>query len=174
MRRAMGCNDYHFLSRWRVEGTIAEVAAISRDIADVLRWWPAVYLGLQQVEPGDENRVGLVVKLFTRGWLPYRLRWYARVVEVDYPRRFVIEAWGDLVGRGVCTLEQKGAWTVVTYDWRVRAEKPLLRALSCLLRPLFALNHRWAMATGERSLQREVARRHAAQLEEAGSQSPIH
>jgi len=50
----------------------------------------------------------------------------------------------------------------LTYDWRIRAEKPLLRWLSPLLKPLFAANHRWAMAQGERSLARELARRAAA------------
>ncbi|MDA0256552.1 MAG: hypothetical protein O3C25_02265 [Chloroflexi bacterium] len=48
---------------------------------------------------------------------------------------------------------------LLSYDWRVRAEKLLLRRLSWLLRPLFAWNHRWAMAQGERSLRRELERR---------------
>ena len=50
----------------------------------------------------------------------------------------------------------------ITYDWRLRAEKPLLRNLSFLLKPLFEANHRWAMAQGEESLKLELARRRAA------------
>ena len=34
----------------------------------------------------------------------------------------------------------------IVYDWRVRAAKPLLQQLSWLLKPVFAANHRWAMA----------------------------
>ena len=49
----------------------------------------------------------------------------------------------------------------ITYDWRLRAEKPLLRRLSFLLKPLFASNHRWAMAQGEQSLRLELLRRRA-------------
>ena len=49
----------------------------------------------------------------------------------------------------------------ITYDWRIRAEKPLLQTLSPLLRPLFEANHRWAMAQGEASLTLELARRRA-------------
>jgi hypothetical protein len=49
----------------------------------------------------------------------------------------------------------------MTYDWRLRAEKPLLRNLSFLLKPLFEANHRWAMARGEESLKLELARRRA-------------
>src|SRR5207249_4543352 len=54
-----------------------------------------------------------------------------------------------------------GSVVDITYDWRLRAEKPLLRNLSFLLKPLFEANHRWAMAQGEESLKLELARRRA-------------
>jgi hypothetical protein len=44
----------------------------------------------------------------------------------------------------------------------VRADKPLLRYGSWFVKPIFAANHRWAMARGEESLKRELERRHAA------------
>lgn len=50
----------------------------------------------------------------------------------------------------------------ITYDWRIRADKPLLRYLSFAMRPIFAANHRWAMAKGEESLRLELAQRRAA------------
>ena len=55
----------------------------------------------------------------------------------------------------------------ITYDWRVMADKPLLRRLSFLLKPLFSANHGWAMARGEESLKLEMARRRAASPEDA-------
>jgi len=54
----------------------------------------------------------------------------------------------------------------VTYDWKIKAEKPLLRYFSFIMKPIFSANHHWAMAKGEESLQRELARRHAANQEE--------
>lgn len=54
-----------------------------------------------------------------------------------------------------------GELVKVTYDWRVRARKPLLRSLSWLLKPPFAANHRWAMARGAESLALELRRRRA-------------
>jgi len=48
---------------------------------------------------------------------------------------------------------------VITYEWQVGASKPLLRRLTWLLRPVFAANHRWAMARGEESLRLELRRR---------------
>ena len=45
----------------------------------------------------------------------------------------------------------------MTYDWKIRADKPLLRYLSFLLKPIFSANHRWAMAQGEKALRAELA-----------------
>ena len=52
-----------------------------------------------------------------------------------------------------------GPEVVITYDWQVSASKPLLRKLTWLLRPIFAVNHRWAIARGEESLRLELRHR---------------
>ena len=154
-------NDYHFTTHWRFAGTCGEVADILGDSSDLPRWWPAVYLRVEELEPPGPHCVGLRVRLLTKGWLPYTLTWDLVVVESRYPESITIDAAGDFVGRGVWTFEQDGAFVNVTYDWRIRAEKPLLRTLSPVLRPAFAANHRWAMAQGEESLALELLRRRA-------------
>jgi hypothetical protein len=125
-----------------------------------------VYLNAEELEPGDAEGVGRVISLYTKGWLPYTLRWQFRVTESRFPYGFTLEAWGDFDGRGIWTLEQDGPWVDVTYDWKIRAEKPLLRYFSFIMKPIFGANHRWAMAQGEASLKLELARRHAATAEE--------
>src|SRR5438128_7852689 len=158
----MSDNQYHFISNWRVEGTCGEVADVLGDPLALARWWPSVYLGVWEVRPpasGVAHGVGRRVKLHTKGWLPYTLRWQFEVVESRYPHGFALVAAGDFDGRGVWTFEPDGPFVNVTYDWRLRAEKPLLRTLSFLLKPLFEANHRWAMAQGEESLKLELARR---------------
>jgi hypothetical protein len=122
------------------------------------RWWPSVYLDVKVLEPGDKDGIGKVVSLHTKGWLPYTLRWQFRVTESRYPHGFSLEAWGDFNGRGIWTLEQDGPNVNVTYDWKIRADKPLLSALSFLFKPIFSANHRWAMTRGEESLKIELAR----------------
>ena len=156
-----GSNEYHFVTRWRVEGTADEVAGVLRDAESLGRWWPSVYLDVRVLEPGDEAGVGKVVALHTKGWLPYTLRWQFRVTESDFPRGFALEASGDFEGCGRWTFEQRGAHVDVTYDWRVRADKPILRTLSFILKPVFSANHHWAMRRGEESLRLELARRRA-------------
>ncbi|MGZ3610536.1 MAG: SRPBCC family protein, partial [Ktedonobacteraceae bacterium] len=54
----------------------------------------------------------------------------------------------------------------ITYDWKIKAEKPLLRYFSFIMKPFFSANHRWAMAKGEESLKLELARHHAVNKEE--------
>ena len=158
----MPAPEYRFRSEWRVAGTVEEVAAVLSEVRELGRWWPSVYLEVEELSRGDESGVGRRARLHTKGWLPYTLDWELEVVESRHPKGFTIEAKGDLAGRGVWTLESAGAWTLVAYDWVVRAEKPLLRALSLLLRPVLAANHRWAMRKGEESLALELARRRAA------------
>jgi hypothetical protein len=159
-------NEYHFITRWTLEGAIEEIADILNDAPGLVRWWPSVYLDVQRLEAGDERGVGSVISLYTKGWLPYTLRWQFRITEQRYPHGFTLEAWGDFVGRGIWTLEQRDSVVDVTYDWKIRADKPLLRYFSFLMKPIFAANHRWAMARGEESLRLELARRHAATPEE--------
>jgi hypothetical protein len=155
-------NQYHFISRWRVEGTCGEVADVLGDPLGLPRWWPSVYLDVWELRPPDQNRVGGRVKLHTKGWLPYTLRWQSEVIESRYPNGFTLVATGDFDGRGVWTFAQNGDHVDITYDWRLRADKPLLRDLSFLLKPVFEANHRWAMARGEESLKLELDRRRAA------------
>ena len=154
-------NEYHFVTTWRVQGTTGEVADVLRNPLDLARWWPAVYLAVKELEPPDEQGLNQRVRLHTKGWLPYTLRWDLRVTSSRYPEHFAIEATGDFVGHGVWTFTQDGGFVNATYDWRIRAEKPLLKVLEPLMRPLLEANHRWAMKQGEESLKLELLRRRA-------------
>ena len=129
--------------------------------AALVRWWPAVYLDVQEVTPGARDGCDKVINLYTKGWLPYTLRWRFQVTKVDWPYRFELTASGDFVGRGISSLAQDDEWVNVRYDWRIHADKPLLYWLSPLLKPIFSANHHWAMRQGERSLKLELARQQA-------------
>jgi Polyketide cyclase / dehydrase and lipid transport len=154
--------EYAFLTHWRVRATAQEVFDILSDPFGLARWWPEVYLEVKELEPGDE-KTGLrpLIGLHTKGRLPYTLRWNFRVVESTPPVGFKLVAHGDFEGTGAWTLRQDGDFVDVAYDWRIKAEKPLLRYGTFVLRPFFAANHRWAMARGEESLKRELERRRA-------------
>lgn len=165
----MASNDYHFVTTWRIAATATEITDVLADAPALARWWPSVYLDVREVTPGDERGLGKVVELWTKGFLPYALRWRFTVTESHPPAGFRLEATGDFVGRGIWTLDESaapgdpgGPLTIVTYDWLIVAEKGILKRLSLVMKPIFAANHRWCMARGEASLRLELARRHAA------------
>jgi hypothetical protein len=54
----------------------------------------------------------------------------------------------------------------VRFDWRVYADRPLLRALTPVLRPAFRWNHAWAIARAMEGLE-PYARSRAAAAEPA-------
>jgi len=153
---------YHFVTRWHMPATCEEVYDVLGDPMDLPRWWPDGYITVREVEPGEPGGVGRVIELLTKGYLPYRLRWSFRVTETDRPNGFALEAWGDFTGSGRWTFTPDGDGCAIIYDWKISADKPLLRSLSFILRPLFSWNHRWAMDRGEESLRRELVRRKQA------------
>jgi hypothetical protein len=153
-------NSYHFFTTWRVKGSQREIMEIIGDAAALTRWWPSVYLDVQILEPGDAEGLGRVISLYTKGWLPYTLRWTFRVSEIGQ-NGFRLDASGDFVGYGIWTFTTEGEIVRVDYEWKIEAEKPILKKLTFLLRPLFEMNHRWAMERGHESLIIELMRRHA-------------
>jgi hypothetical protein len=155
----MRSNDYHFVSRWCFQAKIEEIAAILEDVDSLSEWWPSVYLKVATLSDGAANGVGRRVDLLTKGRLPYKLRWQFTVVESRSPHGFSIQADGDFVGQGHWRLVQNGPLAEVEFDWRIRAEKPILKAFSWALKPLFAWNHRWAMERGQECLCAEIKRR---------------
>lgn len=158
----MDAFSYHFVTRWRVPGTPEQVYAILEDVPRVVRFWPQLYRSAVVTAPGDGIR-GKTVAVETKGFLPYVLRWNFRVTESHRPDGFSIQAWGDLTGNGCWVFMQEGAETVITYEWSVRAYKPLLRYFSFILRPLFALNHNWVMERGREGLLHELAAKSPAE-----------
>lgn len=153
-------SDYTFLTTWRLPDTACEEAyRVLEDVERLAEWWPSVYLDVQVREKGQPGGIGKLVALHTKGWLPYTLRWSFRVTAAEFPKGFALQASGDFVGTGVWAFRQDGADCVVTYDWRISAEKPLLRRLTWLLRGLFSANHEWAMRKGLESLKLELRRR---------------
>lgn len=154
--------SYSFTTRWEVDAPPEEVYRALGDIDRLAEWWPSVYLDVRVRERGAPSGVGMVVDLHTKGFLPYTLRWRLRVLETDEPRHMRLSAEGDLCGIGDWRLTRRpdGGCSSV-YDFQVEVDKPLLRWLSPILRPVFAANHRWAMAQGQRSLRLELRRRAA-------------
>jgi Polyketide cyclase / dehydrase and lipid transport len=154
-------SDYHFITEWRVEASCKEVYDIIADASSLSRWWPSVYLDVLQTSAGDKDSIGKRIYLYTKGWLPYTLQWHFVVNENQRNTTIGIKAFGDFEGRGIWEFIPAGENCRVVFDWKLRATKPLLRSLSWLLKPVFSLNHQWAMKKGLQSLLLELERKRA-------------
>jgi hypothetical protein len=155
-------NEYRFVDRWFVRAPVGEAYDVVGDTLGYPRWWSDVFVSVEG--DGGPPRPGRHVRIVSRGFLPYLLRWEAEVVEADAPRRFDFTMDGDFVGHGSWTFEAADAGTNAVFDFRPRVEKPGVKQLSPVLKPLFRWNHRWAMTRGERGVN--------ALVESGGSVSP--
>lgn len=161
-------SQYHFFTEWELEATPEEVYRTLEDVNALSRWWPSVYLDVKILEKGAPGGVGKRVALYTKGWLPYTLKWEFVTTASNFPEGYQLEALGDFKGKGVWRFQAipNTNRCKATYDWQISAEKPLLKYLSFIFRPLFAANHHWAMRKGEQSLKLELLRQRAGSQEE--------
>lgn len=69
------------------------------------------------------------------------------------------QASGDLNGTGRWELQARQGPRRVRYEWRVRADKPWMRLLAPLWRPIYVWNHGGVMRAGSEGFLRPPAAR---------------
>lgn len=102
--------------------------------------------------------LGSVSRQHFRGRLPYHLRTQSTITGLEPGRLLEADIDGDLRGHGVWRLTPTSAGTHVRFEWTVFAERPLLRVMTPLLRPLLRANHAWAIARAKEGLEPYVRR----------------
>jgi uncharacterized protein YndB with AHSA1/START domain len=151
-------NEYVFADEWNVDAPVEAVFAALADSRTYPEWWTPVYLEAHADGPAA---VGHTSTQRFKGRLPYRLETRTTTIRCEPPTVLEGDVKGDLRGRGVWTLTPLGDGTHVRFDWRVFADRPLLRILTPVMRPAFAWNHAWAIARARDGLE-PYARRLAA------------
>ncbi|HTN25701.1 MAG TPA: cupin domain-containing protein [Solirubrobacteraceae bacterium] len=141
---------YVFVDEWDVAAPIDAVFDALADSRGYPEWWKPVYI---DVEADGPPAVGAVARQHFKGRLPYHLRTRAEVVRLERPTTIEGIVDGDLSGRGLWTLSERDGVTHVRFDWRVNADRALLRVLTPVLRPLFRWNHNWAIARAVEGLE---------------------
>jgi Polyketide cyclase / dehydrase and lipid transport len=144
----MVANAYHFEDHWYVPFTIEQVWDVLARPEDYPRWWRGVYLSAKRLD-ADGKRVAVVA----RGLLPYKLRFTIESLKQEKPRLIEFRATGDFVtdvSRWILAPHTGGA--AVTLEWNPRVEKPMVKFLSPVLKPVFRWNHEWTMRRGERQI----------------------
>ena len=136
-------SEYVFIDEWDVDAPPEAVFTALADASTYPQWWKPVYI---DVEADGPPEVGCTSKQHFKGRLPYTLRTTSEIVRYEPPREFEVSVVGDLTGRGVWTLSEADDGRVhIHFDWRVIADRPLLRYLTPVLRPVFRWNHNWSV-----------------------------
>jgi uncharacterized protein YndB with AHSA1/START domain len=151
---------YEFVDEWFVPAPVEDVYDIVGDQLAYPSWWGDVFLEIRgDDEPPHPGRRASVV---ARGFLPYRLRFDAVVTAAERPRSIEMTLSGDFGGGGSWTFTAQGGGTRAVLDWRPEVEKPIVRYLTPLLRPLFRANHTWTMRRGQDAIVRLLEQRSAS------------
>jgi uncharacterized protein YndB with AHSA1/START domain len=134
--------EYVFIDEWDVDAPQEAVFEALADTRTYPEWWKPVYISVEaDCEPG----VGCVSQQEFKGQLPYHLKTRSEIERYDPPHEFAVSVVGDLTGKGVWTLTSRNGGVHVHFDWRVIADRPLLRYLTPILRPVFRWNHNWSI-----------------------------
>ena len=142
--------EYVFVDEWDVHATPQAVFDALADATTYPTWWRPVYL---DVETDGPPELGRTSRQHFKGRLPYHLHTRSTITRYEPPTAVGAEVEGDLRGRGLWTLTPQEGGTHVRFDWFVYADKPLLRVLTPLLRPLFRWNHAGAIARAREGLE---------------------
>jgi mannose-6-phosphate isomerase-like protein (cupin superfamily)/uncharacterized protein YndB with AHSA1/START domain len=150
---------YEFVDEWDVAAPPEAVFDAIADARSYPDWWSPVYIDVESDGPPE---IGKESRQHFKGRLPYHVRTRSVISELDPPHTIAADVDGDLRGRGVWTLTPTARGTHVRFDWRVHADRRLLRALTPVLRPLLRWNHAWAIARAMEGLEPYAQRRAAA------------
>jgi mannose-6-phosphate isomerase-like protein (cupin superfamily)/uncharacterized protein YndB with AHSA1/START domain len=143
--------EYVFVDEWDVAAPPEAVWDALADASTYPEWWRPVYI---EVSTAGPPAVGSVSEQHFKGRLPYHLNTRSEIVRAERPRVVEAEVDGDLRGEGTWTLTPlRGGGTHVRFDWRVHADRRLLRVLTPVLRPVFRWNHNWAIARAMEGLE---------------------
>ena len=161
MSHAIAYNHYEFSTRWVIPYPIESVWSTLIRATEYPQWWGTVYDRVEKLNDLAGDQIGARAIVEAHGRLPYHIRFQSEITDVCAPRLLKLAATGDLTGMGTWSLQEVEEATEVTFDWVVEADKPLLRLLSPVLKPLFMWNHRWTMQQGEIALRRHLRERQA-------------
>jgi uncharacterized protein YndB with AHSA1/START domain len=142
--------EYVFIDEWDVDAPQEAVFEALADARTYPEWWKPVYL---RVEGDCAPEVGCVSRQKFKGRLSYHLNTRSEIVRLERPREFEVEVAGDLTGKGVWTLTPRDGRVHIHFDWRVLADRPLLRILTPVLRPMFRWNHNWSIQRAMEGLE---------------------
>lgn len=139
-------NRYKFRSVWSLDRSCKEVFEALQQLPLYPSWWPEIK---------DVAAIGdATARVEIRAALPYRLRFELRQELAD-PEKGILEAsmTGDLEGWSRWTLSAYRDGCRLLFEEDVLVNRPALKILSPVARPVLKANHSFMMRRGERGLR---------------------
>jgi hypothetical protein len=152
----MATNYYIFTDKFIVPCDTATAYHYISKIEDYPRWWGKVYKKITKLKEAPEGQPGARYAVTVGGFLPYSLTIENEITFIDKPLLIRFEAYGDLQGKGMWTFREVAEGTEITFDWRVAANKKLIRLFSFLLKPLFRANHTFCVRKAKEGMTNDL------------------
>lgn len=155
----MANSYYIFIDKFIAPCDIQTAYHYIREIEEYPRWWGRVYKNIVKLKDAPPDTPGAKYRITIGGFLPYTLKIENEVTHIDRPHLIRFDASGDLQGKGIWSFREVENGTEITFDWRVAANKKIIRWFSFLLKPLFRANHHYFVIKAREGIQKDLASR---------------
>ena len=149
-------NYYEFVTIWRFDAPIERVWEAIKQSENWSDWWKGV-VNVVELNAGDADGVGKIIRSTWRSALPYTLEFDSEVVRIEELKLIEARAFGELEGVGLWTLTTENEnQTSVRYDWKVKTTKAWMNYLAPIAKPFFRWNHDTIMNWGGNGLAKKL------------------
>ncbi|HMG67224.1 MAG TPA: SRPBCC family protein [Chitinophagaceae bacterium] len=155
----MKTNYYIFIDKFVASCDIETAYHYIRQIEEYPRWWGKVYKKIIKLKEAPPDVAGAKYRITVGGFLPYSLTIDNEVTHIYRPNLICFDAEGELQGKGVWSFREVDEGTEVTFDWRVAANKKVIRFFSFLLKPLFKANHHYCMVKAREGMEKDLSKK---------------
>jgi len=145
--------EYSFTTIWRIAAPVEKIWDVIIESEKYPTWWKSV-VKVETLSRGDANGIGTVTRTTWKTHLPYGFSFDTRAVRIEPFKTLELEAFGDLLGKGLWTLTREGDQTLVQYDWQVKTAKLWMNLVAPVAAPFFRWNHAAVMNDGADGLAR--------------------
>ncbi|HEY9279983.1 MAG TPA: SRPBCC family protein [Eoetvoesiella sp.] len=143
--------EFRFVTTWCIEAPLSQVSDAIFSCAEWPKWWKNLEK-VDQIEPGNRDGIGVLLRFTWKGQLPYRLTFNIRVTRAVPSEILEGLASGQLEGVGCWFFSHQAPITIVRYEWHVRTTQTWMNLLAPVAKPLFKWNHDRVMRQGAEGL----------------------